>query len=257
MAKIAAQHNTSFKLICDYNVNVMPSHNCSLLEAGQQLRIPPTCVEEPGVWGCQTFGSLTGHAFFSHVINDYNYYLTTSTSYSRVLYVDEHTNVRVPLINQQRTATMSAYPCTPGPVIEVDEYSRKTVDIYHSWDCHQVQKGETMKSISDMYHAYVGSGTGMDDFDLYNANQPIGEESLQVGMQLRVFRGCLNEPGQSYCYRVHTNETLTQIGKAHGVPEPKLCQYNQLADCSLIWDGKWMKIPVLYPHENTQNGHTR
>ena len=52
MYTIAAQYHTSPSMICDYNINALPSGDCALIQPGQWLRVPPTCVEEPGIWTC-------------------------------------------------------------------------------------------------------------------------------------------------------------------------------------------------------------
>jgi hypothetical protein len=58
MDSVASQYRTSPDMVCDWNVRslkMLPGKEylCDCLVPGEWLRVPPTCVPEPGIWTCE------------------------------------------------------------------------------------------------------------------------------------------------------------------------------------------------------------
>jgi LysM repeat protein len=75
-----------------------------------------------------------------------------------------------------------------------------------------------------------------------DCSQPVSAYCPQDGTQCT---NCTSAPGAHFCYKPHTNQTLTAIGKLFGVAEETLCALNQMSNCScLSAEQSFLKIPI-------------
>jgi hypothetical protein len=54
---------------------------------------------------------------------------------------------------------------------------------------------------------------------------------------------CIPIPNVNFCYKVHVNDTIHDLAARFHVDEGKLCELNQMKNCScLSTEGSWLKI---------------
>jgi hypothetical protein len=255
MYSIAVAFNSDVEMICDYNINSLTKiagySLCSSLKPGQWLRVPPTCVEEPGVWTCGKFNtSFTTLNTFDRVMNNYNAHMYSGYLQDVKDLGASHTNVRLPALNTKPLAVSLKFPCQPRRADAIDLGGG--IELPQAWDCHQVQVGESFEHIQEAYGASVEYGNPPHkEHGLAVDNIPLGPSInyglvVEPGMQVQIIRRCIWEVGKHFCYKMRVHDTITSIGELFDVDPSSLCAYNAafVLDCNQIRATEFLRIPI-------------
>ena len=240
---IAETYFTLASMLCDYNINALPSRNCSQIEPGQWLKVPFTCIEEPGIWACSVIESAS-FIFNPRVMKDYNSHLWMPPD--SLNYASNSFNVRVPTLATSPLLESLRMPCYPRRVNSHEGFETNPACYWatasydlarpRSFDCHQVRTGDTCDSLDALYQQ-----------ESLSASNWLNCSSVQPGMQLQVGRCCIGEPTKDFCYKIQAKDTLKKIAALFYDSEDsfsEVCQYNNISDCWRISTGDWLRIPA-------------
>jgi hypothetical protein len=184
MYSIAADYHTDPNAICDHNINGMPTPPvgkaiCDSIKPGQWLRVPPTCIEEPGIFTCETFRDWQQTwriSTFTRVLVAFNSHRQYPISQCQ-----DFTYIRMPVPDTNPLELSVKYPCQPRRDESGTLFPK-------SFDCHQVQPGESLKSIAKAWSLETLEEDGGNQ-----QNSPLHTIGPQPGMQLSISRSCIDE----------------------------------------------------------------
>ena len=185
MYSIAGDYHTDPNAICDHNINGLPTPPvgkaiCDSIKPGQWLRVPPTCIEEPGIFTCETWrDSYEKISTFTRVIVAFNSHRQYPLSQCQ-----DFTYIRVPVLDTNPLALSVKYPCQPRVQAGANGGLTK------SFDCHQVQPGESETSIAKAWSLETLEEDGGNQ---QNSGIWPNYQSPQPGMQLSISRSCIDE----------------------------------------------------------------
>jgi hypothetical protein len=232
--------------------------NCSVIDIGQQLVLPSSgqelCKPIPGVYDCYTlprgtgpyarspiqfdevlFGGWTQGA--GQMMYELNYFVSSNSM------VWPGMSVKVPL---RRCLPTRDYDCIDTSRVYPDnvfweyfnEATLKYVSDNSDWQgvgtAGPVRKWP-MTSVATAQFHHCDPGLDEGGYSC-GANDPSQSYCPR----------CLETDNADFCYKVHINDTIYDLGARFGVDPDALCEMNQMKNCScLSSEGSWLKIKLL------------
>eukprot|EP00052_Salpingoeca_macrocollata_P006161 m.51957 g.51957 ORF g.51957 m.51957 type:complete len:256 (+) comp15282_c0_seq1:65-832(+) len=204
--------------LCDYNNATLLSlgGDCNHLQAGYQLRVPLDQCTPTSAYDCHTI--ITPNMSVA-VLAESIYKMNSDVLFklnADVLYGDKFVylgmQIRIPV-----------FTCTPSV----------------STACYVAQAGDDLYSMASKFAVNAGS-LFYANFDRIN---PL--HAITLGRVYVVPLDCSNQPGQYFCYKVRSGDTVNALGSRFGIDPNVLCKYNQLSNCSQIRTEDFaLKIPI-------------